>query len=152
MLQEASPVDNPCSEDATSSLDHSPETDANVDVEEGENEQMIETPELMDIQEKEIVESEMELNHNSCGRNETLHSLPIENGTEDSNPLSQEETEATQSGDQKDDTVVQQKEAAVAHHHQEVQKKPGVSFECFCLLSFECFLFFTCAFCVHIKI
>nr|XP_010911826.2 transcriptional activator SPT7 isoform X2 [Elaeis guineensis] len=124
-MAEASPVDNPCSEDATSSLDHSPETDANVDVEEGENEQMIETPELMDIQEKEIVESEMELNHNSCGRNETLHSLPIENGTEDSNPLSQEETEATQSGDQKDDTVVQQKEAAVAHHHQEVQKKPG---------------------------
>ncbi|KAG1328180.1 transcriptional activator SPT7 [Cocos nucifera] len=126
-VEEASPVDNPCSEDATSSLDRSPETDANVDVEEAENEQVMETPELMDVQEKEMVESEMELDHNSSGRNETLHSLPIENGTEDSNPLSQEEMEATQSGDQKDDTVVQQKEAAVAHHYREAQKKPGES-------------------------
>lgn len=134
-LQEASPVDNPCSEDATSSLDHFPENDANMDAEEAENEQMIKTPELMDIQEKETVESEMELDHNTSGRNETLHSLLIENGTEDSYPLSQEEMEATQSGDQKDDTVVQQKEAAVAHLHQVMQKKPGVTFECFCPFS-----------------
>ncbi|XP_008802897.2 bromodomain-containing protein 3 [Phoenix dactylifera] len=125
-IEEASPVDNPCSEDATSSLDRSPETDANVDMEDVENELTIETPELMDIQEKETVESEMELDHDPSGRTGPHHSLPIENGTEDSNPLSQEEMEATQPGDQTVDTVVRQKEAAVAHHHpEEAQKKPG---------------------------
>lgn len=121
-VEESSPVDNPCSEDATSSLDHSPETDANVDVEEAENEEMMETPQPMDIQEKETGESEMELDHNASGSNEPLHSLPIENGTEDSNPLSQEEMEATQAGDQKDDQVV---EAATPYHHHEAQKKSG---------------------------
>lgn len=129
-LEESSPVDNPCSEDATSSLDHSPESDANVDVEEAENEEKLETPEQMDSAQpemQEILDDEMELLHNTSSKYEPSEQLPLEHGTrEDSKQQSQEEEMdldfVIQPSDQEDHVAVQE-EAALGHDHRESGNK-----------------------------
>lgn len=93
-LEESSPVTNQCSEDATSSLDHSQEADANADMEEVEIEKMI-NPEEKGADETEIQEAMddyMEGLPNASGSSGPSLHLPLDNGLQaDSNEHPQEE-------------------------------------------------------------
>ncbi|XP_072965006.1 uncharacterized protein [Typha angustifolia] len=128
-LEENSPVDNPCSEDVSSSLDHSPDTRASGDIEEAENDRKVKTPEQLNLVQQEKQEpmgNEMELDHNgTCSTSQPSQLVNLEDGTEDSNPLSDEqELECKESDEQEDDVSSHQKEDIVAdQHHEESSKK-----------------------------
>lgn len=82
-------------DDATSSQDHSQETDVNADVEEFENEEKMKTPEQTDTSEPlnhEAMEVERKTRlYSSGGREDSLH-LESDNGDlEDSNKHSQDQ-------------------------------------------------------------
>lgn len=137
-MQESSPLDNPCSEDATSSLGHSPETDPNADADEADDEEKFETSEQLDsVQlEKQEMDTENEFDHdNNGGNNQSCHQS-LENGTEDSkSQLKGQYTEATQPEEQK---VIQSKETS-AHHYLQMTEKQEVIFYCVCLI-FKCII------------
>ncbi|XP_065049261.1 uncharacterized protein LOC135679436 isoform X1 [Musa acuminata AAA Group] len=121
-LEESSPLDNPCSEDATSSLGHSPETDPNADADEADDEEKFETSEQLDsVQlEKQEMDTENEFDHDKNGGNNQSCHQSLENGTEDSkSQLKGRCTEATQPEEQK---VIQSKETS-AHHYLQMTEK-----------------------------
>ncbi|XP_039122338.1 bromodomain-containing factor 2 isoform X2 [Dioscorea cayenensis subsp. rotundata] len=106
--EEKSPIDNLYSENASSSVDHSMETEANVDTEEAENEKInyLERPEP---QQQGAVDNELELQQNASGSSEMSEQTPLENVIQDSDRQSQEpEPEFRQLDDLKDGVLHQQ--------------------------------------------
>ncbi|KAH7685226.1 Bromodomain-containing protein [Dioscorea alata] len=106
--EEKSPIDNLYSENASSSVDHSMETEANMDTEEAENEKInyLERPEP---QQQGAVDNELELQQNASGSSEMSEQIPLENVIQDSDRQSQEpEPEFRQLDDLKDGALHQQ--------------------------------------------
>ncbi|KAM0946422.1 putative chromatin remodeler Bromodomain family [Dioscorea sansibarensis] len=122
-LQVKSPIDNLYSENASSSLDHSMETEANVDTEEAENEKT-NYSEQPEPEQQGAVDSELELQQNASGSSEMSEQMPLENVIQDSDRQSQEpEPEFRQLDDLKDGLLHQQEagklqpDSAGRNHH-----------------------------------
>ncbi|RWW76986.1 hypothetical protein BHE74_00014887 [Ensete ventricosum] len=143
-----SPLDNPCSEDATSSLGHSPETDPNADADEADDEEKFETSEQLDsVQlEKQEMDTENEFDNDKNGGTNQSCRQSLENGTEDSkSQLQGWYTEATQPEEQK----VNQNNETSAHHYLQMTEKQEVVFDCVCLI-FKCIIINDCVECLFL--
>lgn len=94
-------------------MDHSPETHANADGEEADDEEKIDTRDQVDSMqlEKHEMDTEREFDYNENDGNNRSPQLSVENVTEDSKSPSQGQyIEAPQPGDQQDGTVLWNKE------------------------------------------
>ncbi|KAJ0972136.1 hypothetical protein J5N97_020095 [Dioscorea zingiberensis] len=124
--EEKSPIDNLYSENASSSLDHSMETEANADTEEVENEKIecSEQPEHGQLEQQGAVDNELELQQNASGSSETSEQIPHENGIQDSDRQSQEpEPELRQLNDLKDGVLHDQQEAGKVQGESSVRNR-----------------------------
>ncbi|KAJ6847769.1 ankyrin repeat, bromo and BTB domain-containing protein [Iris pallida] len=115
-LEESSPAANQCSEDASSSLDQSQETDANADTGGFKKEETM-TPEEAGTdkpENQEAVDYQMEVPSNASGSSGPCQEVPLDNEVqEDSSKNSQEEeTDLGFTGElgEKDDIEVQQQD------------------------------------------
>ncbi|KAJ6835962.1 ankyrin repeat, bromo and BTB domain-containing protein [Iris pallida] len=92
-LEESSPATNQCSEDASSSLDHSQDTDANAETGEFKKEKT--TPEEAGtdkLENQEAMDYQMEVPSNASGSSGPYQEVPLDNEVqEDSSKNSQEE-------------------------------------------------------------
>ncbi|WOK96538.1 bromodomain-containing protein [Canna indica] len=116
--EESSPLDIPFGEDATSSLDHTPETDANADGEEAFDEEKMEKEDMYD---------EMDLDPDENGGNNQSSQHSFENDIEYSkSQFRGQYIETTQPGDQIDATALRNKElsAQCYFHVNEIQEEP----------------------------
>lgn len=131
--EEKSPTDNLCSDDTSSNFDHSPEQNADIDMEDQGDQLKLENPEQEGIYPSEMQvtkENKVELQKGS--KDEPYQKvLPDDAILENTNePFQGQEVDPSGivnlSDDQKDDLPIQQQDEVVAVHDSDLEQKPQV--------------------------